>query len=85
MIQRTEQQKQITKGVTHAKEIVVVANRRSFTNHVGNPGHNNTVPSAFLAKSSTSKDTRKMARSLKMIDYVINVKDQVTPLISPST
>lgn len=45
-----EQQNQVTGGVTHAREIVVVATSGNPQNCAGNSTNDNVVPSAFLAK-----------------------------------
>jgi len=54
MIERIEQQRQVTRGVTHAREIAAVASKGNFTS-----------PNAFLAKGSNAQGFKKDSKKSK--------------------
>jgi len=64
MIERIEWQKQVTTGVTSAKEIAAIANRMNSINHSGIES-NNAYSNAFAAKGAMTQKFKKDSRKLK--------------------
>lgn len=65
MIERIEQQKQVTSGVTGAREIAAAVNRTSSITYAGNLESNTTYSNAFAAKGSVATRPKRDNKKIK--------------------